>query len=370
MKTKILILFILFSLLWSFPLNGDWKKEITGYYHKAREYEGIINYLESHLDSIPALEKGTAVIILCFSCKELGDSVGEAAWMARYFDKFETPEADFDFLGRKASITLYEYIESWNRRYPGLSYFHLHKDSRNLLYFKPPDSLTLVLQSRAPCVIEISSHNELLFSGYLKRGPNSIALPWNDSLAKQKYTPLQVLLKTGAVRLRKRLLLNASYLYPDDIAFEPIEGKIAIKGLSFKKEKSEKTITVSKRFFDKKYFKRKALPHLAVGVGLFALDRLAVHKAAGNPDNSPGSRAFMNGLDKSAAVMSLGLSLKGVYHIFRSFKKEKKTFVKSESLPENEAFNSALRLRLNHAKDHIRVHFTLSSANKKGEPKK
>jgi len=172
-------------------------------------------------------------------------------------------------------------------------------------------------------------------------------------------------LKSGTVECKKRLILEASYHYPEAIKFEPNEGKIAIIGKEFKQEISEEISHKTQRYFDKKSFRKKALPHLAIGAALYLLDVLVVKKTINRESSEPGTRALMNGIDKAAAVLAIGFSLKGLVHVFRSFKKEKKETVKTITDPDAVQHNNALRREIQQAKEDIFVTYRLREV--KGE---
>jgi hypothetical protein len=67
----------------------------------------------------------------------------------------------------------------------------------------------------------------------------------------------------------------------------------------------------------------------------------------------------MNGIDKAATVLAIGISLKGLIHVFRSFKKEKKEIVKTITDPDAVQHNNALRREIQKAKENIFVTYRL-----------
>jgi hypothetical protein len=67
----------------------------------------------------------------------------------------------------------------------------------------------------------------------------------------------------------------------------------------------------------------------------------------------------MNVIDKAATVLAIGISLKGLVHVLRSFKKEKKETVKTITDPDAVEHNKALRREIQQAKENIFVTYRL-----------
>jgi hypothetical protein len=362
MNKKFVLAAAVMVLLFLLPLKGDWKKDIKEFFHKAHEYENIVQYLETHLKNIPNHEKPEAIIILCYAYKEMGDIVDEEKWVAELFENYPVEDPDFLFLSRKEQVDLYEYLQQWKRRYPGIKKISIHKQSQRIRYFTPPEKFYMDILANAPCeitIINIDNQREILYSGYLTQGSNTIDFPFTHQLKRQNETLLEVVLKSGSIERKKSMVLAAAYQYPESIKFDPWEGKIAIMGKEFKQETSEEVRKKTRRYFDKKHFKKKAVPHLAVGVGLFLLDYLLVRKTLNRESSAPGTKAMMNGIDKAATVFAIGISLKGLIHVFRSLKKEKKETIKTITYPDAVQYNNGLRKEIQKAKENIFVTYRL-----------
>jgi hypothetical protein len=346
------------------PLKGDWKKEIGNYFSKAHEYDKIAAYLEKKLPDIPADEKPLAIIILCYAYGEMGDTVNEEKWVLELFENYDVGEPDFTFLSRKEEVKIYEYVQRWKRRCPGVKQIAVNPESREIRYFDPPGKFFIDIDAAAPCEItlfNVDKNREILYAGYLKQGPNTIGFPFDDFLARRNETMLEMVLKSGSIELKRNITLAARYHYPEHVKFDPLEGKTAIAGKEFKQETSEETITETRGYFDKKHFlKRAALP-LAAGCALVLLDSLVVRRTLNRDTTAPRTKALMNGIDKTAAVLAVGISLKGLIHVFRSFKKEKKVRVKPVTHDDAVIYNNALREQIREAKEKIVVTFQLIS---------
>jgi len=369
MNKKSILAAAVIMLLFLLPLKGDWKEDVRDYFQKAHEYENIVKYLEARLKNIPNKEKPLAIIILCYAYGEMGDVVNEEKWAVELFENYDPGDPDFVFLSRGEGVKIYEYLQQWKRRYPGIKTISINKQSRRVRYFAPPGKFYLDIEASAPCevtIFDIDNQRAVIYAGYLTRGGNTIGFPFADQLKRHKETLLEMVLKSGTVERKKRLVLEAAYHYPEAIKFEPREGKIAIMGKEFKQETSEEISHETRRHFDKKSFKKKAVPHLAIGVVLYLLDVLVVKKTLNRESSEPGTRALMNGIDKAATVLAIGISLKGLVHVFRSFKKEKKETVITITDPDAVQHNNALRSEIQRVEEHIFVTYRLREVKEEG----
>ncbi len=352
--------FMLFFLL---PLKGDWKEDVRDYFQKALEYENIVKYLESRLENIPNNEKPLAIIILCYAYGELGDVVNEEKWATELFENYDAGDPDFVFLSRSAGVKIYEYFQQWKRRYPGIKTIDIDEQSQRIRYFAPPGKFYLDIEASAPCeitILDMDNQGAVIYAGYLTRGSNTIGFPFVDHLKKQSESVLEMVLKSGTMERKKRFILSTAYHYPEEVKFDPLSGEIAIIGKEFKQESSREVSHETQRYFDKKNFKKKAVPHLAVGVAIYLVDVLVVKKTLNRGSSEPRAKALMNGIDKTATVLAVGFSLKGLVHIFRSFKKVKKETVKTILDPEAILFNILLKKEIQGVKENIFVTYRLS----------
>ncbi|NIM14024.1 MAG: hypothetical protein GTO45_18415 [Candidatus Aminicenantes bacterium] len=365
LETVFLLIFIL-----SLPLKGDWKKDIRDYFSKAHEYDKIVTYLEENLPDIPVNKRPPAIIILCFAYSEMGDTVNEEKWVSELFENYDVGDPDFSFLSRKERVKIYEYLQRWKRRYPGVNKIIVDIESQKIRYFNPPAKFLIDIDSRAPSeitLVNLDKNREIIYAGYLKQGPNTIGFPFDDFLEKRKETRLEMVLKSGSIELKKTIVLAAEYHYPEHVKFDPLEGKIAIIGKEFKKETSEETITETQRYFDKKNFVKNAVFPLAVGCALYLLDSLVVRSALNRESTTAESKALLNGIDKTSTVVVIGFSLKGLIHVFRSFKKEKKVTVKTVTHADAVSYNNTLRKQIREAKENIFVTFAIKFIQNKGQ---
>jgi hypothetical protein len=348
------------------PLSADWKKDIQPYFEKVYQYDAVVKYLETNMPQIPAAEKSQAIIILCYAYGEKGDRVSEEKWVGQLFEIFGVSDPDLEFLSPRLRVKIYEYVQRWKRRYPGIKAIHISRRSRDIEYFEPPQMLYLDIGALAPSeitVVNIDKNRQTIFSGLLQKGLNTVAIPFDPLFMKQKETQLEIRLKSGFIQSTRKVLIYTDYRYPPGIRFEPISGTVALMGMDFKAEQSTNTYTEIHRYFDKKHFRKKALIHLAIGTGLILLDLLAVRNTMNADSTSPKTKALMNGIDKTATAFSIGLSLKGIIHIFRSFKKETREVTRTTQQPEAVTYNNRLRQKIREARKKIGVSFRLKSIN-------
>ena len=188
MGKRLIIQILLFCLIALSLGAKSWRIEIRPFFEKAKDYEGLVSYIEKRFKRIPPVDQGLALIVISFAFSELNDSVSEAIHIQRYFKNYETPGADFEFLGSRNAMLLHEYILAWNRRYPGIRNVSISKEDRVFPYFAEKNRIALILDSRAPCVLEISGMDRELFSGYLKRGRNRIELNHVEDMKRRKKT--------------------------------------------------------------------------------------------------------------------------------------------------------------------------------------
>jgi hypothetical protein len=369
MNKKSVLAAAVIMLLFILPLKGDWKQDVRDYFQKAHEYENIIKYLETQMENIPNNEKPMAIIILCYAYGEMGDVVNEEKWAAELFENYDPGDPNFVFLSRSEGVKIYEYLQQWKRRYPGIKTISINKQSQRVRYFTPPGKFYLDIGASAPCeitILDIDNQRAVIYAGYLTRGGNTIGFPFVDHLKRHKETLLEMVLKSGTIERKKRFILSVDYHYPEVIKFDPLSGKIVIIGKEFKQETTQEISHKTQRYFDNKSFKKKAVPHLAIGVALFLLDVLVVKKTINRESSEPGTKALMNGIDKAATVLAIGISLKGLVHIARSFKREKKETVKTIIDPDAVQHNNALRSEIQKVKENIFVTYRLREVRGEG----
>lgn len=361
-KTAAAFVFLLFFIFCSLRLTGagDWKKEVGNFFKKAHDFHNITSYLEKNLVNIPDPEKPLAVIILCYAYKELENPVNEEKWLTRYFEKYRVDSPDFPFLSRSEKVRIFEYIDRWHRKYPNLKKIRIAESSRRVPYFDPPAVFTLVLQMGAPSEIVITNiQKETIYTGYLDQGINTINIPFGPVLQKLKENHLHIHLKTGSLEILKTVTLVSQCDYPGYIDFNRVEGRVSVKGESFREEQTTEIIVETKRYFDKRHFFKKAVLSLAVGGAIYILNRLVIHKELNSKNGAADTRALMNSLNRTFNVVAIGFSLKGIRDIFKSFKRKQVKKEKTVVHKEDAAHNNLLRRLIREAKKEIFINYQL-----------
>ena len=357
------ILCLLLLQVFVIGMSANWKTQIGQYLKKAHDYDKLAAYLEAGMAHIPVGEKHQAVIILSYAYKEIGDSVNEKKWITRYFENYDLSDPGIHFLDPEVNVKLFEYRDRWLRKYPKLNAIAVNDSSKKVRYFAPPANLILDIDIRAP--VETVIHNskmEVIYTRYLHKGLNTVKLPFAADF-KQKENRLFLLLKTGAIELNKTIILRAGYDYPETLTFDPESGYIAIEGKEFKKEESQEIDYETRKYFDKKHFFKKALLPIGIGCALTTVSVLLLQPMAEGENRTARQRAFYDGADKAAAALTIGISLKGILNVFRSFKKETKRKVRTVINPEAAAFNETLRQQIEKAKLNVFITYKLISGD-------
>lgn len=352
----------MFLLLVTFQiqLHGDWRDEIRRFLTKAHEFDKVAVYVEGNLHNIPVEDRAGAVIILCYAYSELGDRVNEEKWLSRYFDRYQTGSYTFSFLQPAQRVKIFEYIDAWTRKFPKIKRFRLDDKSRRFRYFHPPEKIIVEIDSQAPAEITIiTPQNRTIYSGYLQRGTNHVEVPVSDGILKTARNPLKLTVKAGTIEVTKNAVLAGRCEYPDDVHFHRESGELGIRGEVFKPETSETVVYKTRRRFDKRYFLNKALANLGSGIKIFALNRLLIYGPSRQADRSSRSKAVLKGLNAAANVMAVGLSLKGVVHIFKSFKKEELKQVRTTVDREAVIYNRTLQEKLRQARENIYINLEI-----------
>lgn len=361
-KNTAKFIFLLFFLFCSLCLPGDndWKKDVGNFFKKAHEFHNIAQYLEENLVQVPDPEKPAAIIILCYTYNKLEDTVNEEKWLNRYFEKYQVDNPDFPFLNRAERVRVFEYIERRHRKYPKFKNLRIAENSRRIPYFEPPAVFVLTIEMGAPAEITITNHRkETIYSGYVNQGNNRVEIPFQTDFLKRKENRLDIRLKTGSIEIGKTVTLVSQSDYPGHIDFNREEGRVSVKGESFKEEQTTQVTVETKRYFDKRYFLKKAVLSLAVGGAVYLFNRTVIHNQLNREDASPDSRALMNGINKSANVVAIGFSLKGILHIFKSFKRKEIKKEKTVSHKEAAAHNDLLRRLIREARKNIFINYQL-----------
>jgi hypothetical protein len=342
------------------PVPAEWQKETRACFEKAHEYDRLARYLERRLKDIAAPDQPEAIIILSYAYRQLEDAVNEKKWVSRYFEAHRDRELDLSFLAPRERVRLFEYLHRWERRFPGVTAVRVNPSSWKIAYYSPPPSISLDIQAVAPSEITVLTDNgEALYKGYLKKGLNTIQLSIPPAFVRQTRHPLTLRLENQSVEVQKQVILSGRFQVPENVEFNPARGALSIREKQFKPEQTRTIVRETRRYFDKAYFRKKVLFHLGIGAGLFLVNRLAFYPGAHGDPGSSSNRALLSGLDKTSTVMAVGFSLKGILHIFKSFKKEYREKPLIIPHPGAAAYNRELEQQIQRARTRVSVSYRI-----------
>lgn len=349
------------SLILTFSLQGDWKKEIINCFKKAHDYSRITGYLEKTITGISSEEKPYAIIILGFAYKELGNPVYEEKWITHYFENHEVTDPDFSFLPPLERVKIYEYISHWKRLFPKIEQISINPRSMKIPFFLKDQILMIDLHIRAPSSLSVkNSKMENLFTGYLNKGTNTIGIPLSDEMKSMSSQVLRMEMKTGAVEIIRHITLSTVYRYPDDIIFNPAGGTIAIRGKTFKEETSAEKYMETIKEFDRNHFMKKGLLPLGVGCAAFLLRQIVIHPQRIRDDISPPSRAFLYAVDETCLVFSIGISVSGVIQMLKSTRHQKIERERMVQHPEAIRYNTEIRNLIREYRKKVYIQYQLT----------
>jgi hypothetical protein len=357
---KKILIFTLGFILALTSLAADWKKVTADFFSKNHNYEQAGKYLETHLEAIPAIDKPTALLVLCFICKEIEDILNEERWLAAYFEKFATAEPDYSFLDIRTAAHIYEYLNRWKKKYPQLKSIAVNQSSAVIGYFSAPEKIKIDLDIGSAAELIISSQGTgVLYQGYLNTGMNTIELTLSGELLKNNENVWQIALHSGVIEIKKKVILSARFDIPANVIFNPQQGNLSIREKEFRpQEKKEMLIVSSRKLESKNIFKKVLLPG---GLGLLTLllNRRLIHHRLQQQLPETDSRSFLYALDSTSLVLSCGLTLKGVLNFLSAFKKQTSKTEKIILLAENIAYNRQLQEEIALAKENIMIRFTI-----------
>jgi len=342
--------------------TSDWRGRVVYYLQKAGEFAKLSAYLERILPAVPEPDKPDVLLLLCYAGGQAGDWVMEKKWLDRYMADFRGLEPELQFLNRRERVKVFEYIQRRLSRYPGVKSVQVGDKSRRVHYFFVPATFYLDVDAYAPSEVTVTVGNQVLYSGYLDKGMNTLPLPFEPAFKQSAANRLLIGLKNQSIEVSKAVVLTARFHYPAGMRFDPLTGETAFTDREFKAEESRQVLRETRRYFDKKHFMKKALPALGIGIAGTLLDRLAFAPAVDGDNATPGSRAVLNGLSKTTLVVSVGFSLKGIVSVVKSFKKDVTHRELRVKDPEAAAYNSQLKKELEEARQKVSITYSILAA--------
>ncbi len=359
------IFFILLFLAVSFISFADWKANVKEYWDTFEDYTHIINYLEKNFSNIPLQDRPAALGILAFSYNMGGNDEGEIRAVKKLFHEYNYNSISPEFLGLSGRIKIFDFIERWKKKFPGIYKIQIAKRDRLFCFFNPPKNIIVNMHSLAASEIEVKKlpdENGIKF--FLNEGRNSISLPLKYIDIKKAETSLIMKIKCGMITESKQLILKKEYKYPGELIFFPEEANIRFTDRNFKPETYNSPSTETKKYFNKKGLLGKFVLPAGAGITLFLANRLIISPALNN-NPSPQSGIILYSAQKSINILSAGLVVKGLIGFIKLFKTEKTTKILTKTDEKAVKYNKLLRRILKKKKKDVFVVLRLKISGSK-----
>jgi len=355
---KKLIVMGLAILLFSGIINASWKDIVLKNQGDIMDAKSITSELTVIFKEIPENEKGSASSIIAYCYNLQKNLLSEKIWIEELFEKRNFNDLDLTFLNIRNLAKVTNYVEDWKKQYP-LVKFWLPKNK--WVYGSFPEEFIMI--SEASTTIELSipflNKKEMLVPN-----KNKVKFSLKDLSNNPGITKIMITLKSSKIEIEKELVFNTSYTVPDNIIFEPSTGSIKVKGKGVKPETESELKKIVKRRFDKKYFMKYSLPYLGVGLLGYGLGESVFIKSMNDDTGTINNRTLMYSLNRTTKVFSIGLSLKGVINLFRSFKKDVSFKTEKKILPGSKSYNRFVEMIKKRAEKEI---FLVINLNVGGE---
>lgn len=369
---KIIPILLFFSLMTGVYSSG-WKEGVLEKFNKFTDFKLISEYLEENMGIVPREERAGAMLLLAYSYHFGKDEINEKKWISRIFQsnkKTGITLASYEFLSgdkilRQERVKIINYMKKWESEYPEVEVEFPEKSFR---YFGNEDSLKIRITTNTTIEFEVENFNSgLNFKETLNEGENMVPVPIDIFEKTSEGTLLKLFFRSNKITIIKNILIKKRFEVPENLIFHHKSGYCRIKDKSFRPESKKKVITKVRRYFDKKYFLKKSLVNLAVGLSLYGVNEFVFKKKTESDNSSQGTRSLMYSLGGPVQIVSIGLSLKGVINFFRSFRKEEK--LEMQVIEDESAirYNSFLNRSIKAGKEKIVVHMDISGREKDGK---
>lgn len=353
------ILCMVLILMFHSVSYSDWKREIVGYWDNYEDFGNMISYLENNIDGISPKEKSIALAILAFAYKNENNSAGEIKNIKELFQSFNFNSISPEFLSLSGRVKVFDFIERWKKIFPKIKNINIPENMSKLNFFSPPEFFYLNIESQASSEMKIIDPlGRELFSVFLKKGINLVKIPINIVELDKNITDIRLKTICGLISIVKNFKMEKMYIFPSGMKFNPRTGSLVFSDRDLKKERKKHVEVVANRYFDKKYLLRKSLLPIGVGVVLFGISRF-IAKPKIESGSSPGSSQFFWSFEKTSETFALGLSIKGIWNFFRSFKKKKISRLVIENDEDSIRYNNFLKKILKKKRDSVFVKLKL-----------
>ncbi len=365
MKKRIFAVFLIFLVGTMFAFSG-WKDEVKVYLGAVKDYDGLLNYLISHFSEIPGYEKPQATLLTAYCFYVQNRLNKEYLWIKKYFNEYGAPVVEFDFLPVVMRVKLLQYRTEWLDKFPGIKKMNLNEKSIKFQYYFRPSFLIidLSLYSLSNYILLDSEGKTIKKGEFAVKNPQ-LEIPVDEAFFKRKKHLYTLKMVSGNYENDYSFSISISYSYPDDVIFSPVDGKIKIKGKDFKPEEEERIKIEKRKYFDGRYFKKKALPYYISGIVFYVGEKKGLDSVY-KKDISP---TLQSAVDESRYLVKtfyIGFSLKAIYETVKSYKTEIKRIPYKVKLEDAIEWNNKLRSEIEEKKKDV---FVLISLSKEGRKK-
>ncbi len=294
----------------------SWKDAAGDYLGKVKDYSGYIKFIES--GEYRERDYKSRILLLAWLYCRVEDKVNEKRCITRYFQDTKG-QVELGFLDSISRIRVHEFMVSWKKNYPSEVSVKLNRnrypynEGKVVLRFRVKTTASAELQ----VFVDGRSAGKVFF---LQKGDNSVNVEMPHFKVPEKNINFRF--KTDRIEFNRDVPVRRRVVMPDNILVNWKTSEISLAGRSYRKEFRYETEIVQEKYFDKRRFFRKALPHFIVGAGLIGVNRFVIDRRLDNRNISGGNRAFMEGAGGTTMVLGAGLSVKGVVEFIKSFRKK------------------------------------------------
>lgn len=361
-KRVIFFVCILFFSL----LPADWRKDAAVQIADEKEYPRLVQSLQQAFAGLPAAEKAAVCVLIGYCQSRMSDPQAELSWMKKYLEEFRAAAVDLRFLPPASRQKIQNFKRSWQEDFPVFWELALEAEDAEIDFFDPPARLRLRLQVSLPCEFKLlAPDGSPLASGALGKEVETVRIPLAADFFKVASHPFRLLLtlrRTPEKTVEKYFSIELHYLFPEEVATDPVSGEVKLKGREFQPESRTETQVLSQHtHFDKELFKKTVLKDLLIGTAFFVVDATLLKSTVDNSGTSLYAKSALYGTRRAFQLAGVGFSLSALARLPRLFKRERIVKETAIDLPEARAANEALKRDLALARKKMRVQLAVQA---------
>jgi hypothetical protein len=348
-----------------FPLAAaDWQAETAARLAREKEYPLLVESLQKQFPDLAEAEKPAASLIIGYCHSRLSNPQAELFWMRKYLEEFKAADVKIGFVPAAIRRKILQFKAWWQKDFPVIWELALEEPAAEFAYFAPPSELKLRLQVSVPCSFQLFGRDGVLLSrGTLDREVHSLAFPIAADFcrtASHSFRLLLALRQAPEKTIEKYFTIDLQYLFPENVAFDPLNAEVQLRGRQLQPEsKSESRIISQRTLFDKKLFKKTVLKNFLIGAAFFVVNSTLLTSTIDSADTSLFAKSALYGTRKTFRYASIGFSLLALSQLPKVFKREKVMEEKTVDLPEARAANEALKRDLALSREQVRVRLSV-----------